>query len=115
VRGARHDAHAYAASGLKSLLEQATNKVADLGYTQVDGIDIVPFKRTGGWKLCDWQNEFNAYLSKIRAAAEHAVAKVKAWRMLSEEGGRHRCPLDKYENMLAAVIGLFFFAKHYND
>jgi len=32
-------------------------------------------------------------LSKIRSAVEHAVAKVKCWRMLSEEGGRYRCPI----------------------
>jgi len=35
--------------------------------------------------------------------------------MLSEEGGRYRCPLEKYENMLAAVTGLFFFAKYHKD
>jgi len=34
--------------------------------------------------------------------------------MLSEEGGRYRCPLDKYESMLAAVTGLFFFAQYSN-
>jgi hypothetical protein len=53
--------------------------------------------------------------SKIRAAVEHAVAKVKTWRMLSREGGRYRCPIDKFENMLAAVTGLFFFAEYSND
>ena len=45
VHGARHDAHAYEASGLKSLLENVRNKAADLGYTGVDGIDVVPFRR----------------------------------------------------------------------
>lgn len=81
----------------------------------VEGIDIVPFKRVGGQDLDDPRSEFNKYLSKIRSAVEHAVAKVKTWRMLSEEGGRYRCPLEKYENMLAAVTGLFFFAKYHND
>jgi hypothetical protein len=114
VHGARHDAHAYEASGLKLLLGRVGNKAADLGYIGVDGIDIVPFKRLDGRDLHDWQNEFNAHLSSIRSAVEHAVAKVKTWRMLSEEGGRYRCPLDKYENMLAAVTGLLFFAKYSN-
>ena len=54
-------------------------------------------------------------LSRIRSAVEQAVAKVKTWRMLSEEGGRYRCPLGKYENMLAAVTGLLFFAKMTRD
>ena len=29
--------------------------------------------------------------------------------------GRYRCPIDKFENMLAAVTGLFFFAEYSND
>jgi hypothetical protein len=33
---------------------------------------------------------FNNQLSLIRAAVERAVAHVKTWRMLSEEGGRYR-------------------------
>jgi hypothetical protein len=30
--------------------------------------------------------------------------------MLSEEGGRYRAPIEKYQSMLKAIIGLFFFA-----
>ncbi len=70
----------------------------------------MPFKRLSGAELLDWQREFNPIFSKIRATVEHAVAKVKTWRMLSREGGRYRCPIDKFESMLAAVTGLFFFA-----
>jgi DDE superfamily endonuclease len=117
VHGARHDAYAFEASGLKALLEKSRDTddtAADLGYTGVDGIGITPFKRASGRNLEDWQREFNADLSKIRSAVEHAVAKVKCWRMLSEEGGRYRCPIGKYESMLAAVTGLFFFAQYCN-
>ncbi|MFI5063258.1 MAG: transposase family protein, partial [Streptosporangiales bacterium] len=114
VHGARHDSFAYGASGLKRLLENVANRAADLGYIGVDGIDVVPFRRASGQALNDWQGEFNGYLSKARSAVEHAVAKVKSWRMLSEEGGRYRCPLEKYESMLAAVTGLLFFAKYSN-
>jgi hypothetical protein len=32
--------------------------------------------------------------------------------MLSEEGGRYRCPIDKYESMLKALTGLFFFTTY---
>jgi hypothetical protein len=118
VHGARHDAYAFEASGLKALLEnsrEADDTAADLGYVGVDGIGIVPFKRVKGREFKDWQREFNANLSKIRSAVEHAVAKVKCWRMLSEEGGRYRCPIAKYGSMLSAVTGLFFFAKYSND
>ena len=118
VHGARHDAYAFEASGLKEILEQAIasgDTGADLGYIGVDGIGIVPFKRLSGAEFPDWQREFNTIFSKIRAAVEHAVAKVKTWRMLSREGGRYRCPIDKFESMLAAVTGLFFFAEYSND
>ena len=117
VHGARHDAHAYDASGLKEILDATgdpDNSGADLGYVGVEGIRIVPFRKPSGGELLEWQREFNANYSKVRATVEHAVAKVKTWRMLSEEGGRYRCPIDKYASMLAAVTGLFFFAEYGN-
>ena len=86
--------------------------VADLGYVGVEGIDTVPYKRFPGIDLNTGPVEFNTALSKIRAAVEHAIAHLKTWRMLSEEGGRHRAPLQKYPSMIKAVIGLFFFAAY---
>ncbi|HEX8758635.1 MAG TPA: transposase family protein [Pseudonocardiaceae bacterium] len=83
---------------------------ADLGYVGVEGIEIVPVKRPPGGELTTNQAEFNTALSKIRAAVEHAIAHLKTWRMLSEEGGRYRAPIEKYQSMLKAIIGLFFFA-----
>lgn len=47
VHGARHDAHAFAASGLKDLLA-GHDAAGDLGYTGVDGITIVPFRTPPG-------------------------------------------------------------------
>jgi hypothetical protein len=115
VHGARHDAHAFAASGLKDILDAAgdpDNSAGDLGYLGVEGIRVAPFRKPEGRELEDWKRQFNAEYSKLRAFVEHAVAKVKRWRMLSEEGGRYRCPIDKYESMLAAVTGLYFFAEY---
>ena len=111
VPGARHDAHAFAASGLKDLLTGA-DTAADLGYTGVDGIGLVPFRTPPGGQLDDSQAAFNAALSKIRSAVEHAIARLKTWRILSEEGGRYRPPIGKYASMLRAVIGLFFFTAY---
>jgi DDE superfamily endonuclease len=87
---------------------------ADLGYTGVDGITIVPFRTPPGGQLHDSQAVFNKELSSIGAAAERAVASVKTWRMLSEECGRYRAPISKYGKMLAAVTGLFFFSNYHN-
>ena len=52
VHGARHDAHAFAASGLKALLA-GLPAAADLGYTGVDGITIVPYRTPPGGQLHD--------------------------------------------------------------
>lgn len=109
VHGARHDAYAFKASGLTTMLTDMST-LADLGYVGVEGIELVPFKRLPGADLTTSQAEFNTALSKIRAAVEHAIAHLKTWRMLSEEGGRYRAPIEKYPSMLKAVIGLFFFA-----
>jgi hypothetical protein len=109
VHGARHDAYAFKASGLTTMLTDLPT-LADLGYVGVEGIELVPFTRLLGADLTTSQAEFNTALSKIRAAVEHAIAHLKTWRMLSEEGGRYRAPIEKYPSMLKAVIGLFFFA-----
>ena len=109
--GAADDAHASAASGLADILADHPT-LADLGYVGVEGIDTIPYKRFPGTELNTGQGAFNTALSKARAAVEHAIAHLKTWRMLSEEGGRYRAPLEKYLSMLKAVIGLFFFAAY---
>ena len=76
MHGARHDAYAFAASGLAEVLTDYPT-VADLGYVGVEGIDTVPYKRFPGIDLNTGQVEFNTSLSKIRAAVEHAIAHLK--------------------------------------
>ena len=109
VHGARHDAHAFQASGLKNL-----PAAADPGYTGVDGIAIVPFRTPPGGRSHDSQAASSKELSGIRAAAERAAASVKTRRTLSQEGGRYRAPISKYGEMLAAVTSLFFFSNYYD-
>jgi hypothetical protein len=111
VRGARHDAHAYAASGLAERLRDLPS-VADLGYVGVEGIDTVPYKRFPGVDLHPNQIEFNTSLGAMRAAVEHAIAHLKTWRMLSEEGGRYRAPISKYASVVKAIVGLYFLAAY---
>ena len=111
VHGARHDAHAYAASGLASALA-GLDTVADLGYLGVEGVHTAPIRKPPHADLHPSQAEFNTQLSKIRAAVEHAIAHFKTWRMLSEEGGRYRAPIEKYTELLKAITGLFFFSTY---
>jgi DDE superfamily endonuclease len=109
VHGVRDDAHAFSASNLHAQLGDLPT-LADLGYVGVEGIELVPFKRSPGDELTTGQTEFNTALSKIRAAVERAIAHLKTWRMLSGEGGRYRAPLEKYQSILQAIVGLYFFA-----
>lgn len=111
IPGARHDAHAFAASGLRILLAGLPT-LADLGYVGVEGIALVPVRRLPGEELSPSQAESNTALSTIRAAVEHAIAHLKTWRILSTEGGRYRAPIEKYPSMLKAVIGLYFFTAY---
>jgi hypothetical protein len=110
VHGARHDAYAYAASGLAELLA-GLHTMADLGYVGVGGIDLVPAKRLPGRDLHERQLVFNKDHSVIRAAVERAVAHFKCWRMFSEEGGRFRAPIEKFAETLTTTIGLLNFAR----
>jgi len=114
VHGARHDAYAYAASGLAEILKDL-HTMADLGYVGVQGVDLVPIKRLPGRELHERHVVFNKDHSGIRAAVERAVAHFKTWRMFSEEGGRFRAPLHKYAETLTAVIGLLNFARFTQD
>lgn len=111
VHGARHDAHAYTASGLAEALT-GVHTAADLGfgYTGVAGIDLIPIRKPAGAELHESQSAFNNELSSVCAAVEHAIAHLKRWRMLSAEGGCYRAPLSKYPGMLKAVTGLLFFS-----
>jgi hypothetical protein len=108
VHGARHDAYAFEASGLKDILA-GIHAAADLGHTGVKGIGVIPFRKPAGSGPDDSQTVFNIAFSKIRAAVERAIAHLKTWRMPSEEGGRFRPPVDKFEETLQAIIGLMFF------
>ena len=105
IPGARHDAHAYRASGLHAAMA-GIHQQADLGYVGVDGIDLTPHKRPWREELPEHHKQDNRTLSTARAAVERAIAHLKTWRILSEEGGRYRAPLDKFPETLAAVAAL---------
>ena len=77
VHGARHDAHAYAASGLADILADHPT-LADLGYVGVDGIDTVPYKRFPGTDL-------NTGQSAVQHRAQQGPCRRRT---------RHRTPQD---------------------
>lgn len=104
VPGARHDAHAWQASGLAHQLANMDH-LADLGYIGV-GEMLTGHKKPPGGELTDNQKQVNTDLSGIRAAVERAIAHLKNWKILSS---RYRGPLDKLPSVIRTVVALAFF------
>jgi DDE superfamily endonuclease len=103
IPGARHDAHAWAASGLAETLD-GLHVLADLGYL---GTGALTGTRTPpGGELSADRAETNQALSGIRAVVEHAISHLKNWKIL---GGRCRAPIHKYESIVRAVTALHFY------
>jgi len=103
VPGARHDAHAWPASGLATILH-GMHVLADLGYL---GTGVLTGTRTPArGELSPDRAETNKALSGIRAVVEHAISHLKNWKIL---GGRCRAPLHKYESIVRAVTALHFY------
>ena len=114
VPGARHDALTYGASGPKDM-HAGLHTQADLGYVGADGIDLIPIKRRPGQAELDPHDvPFNIAPAAIRATVERAAAHMKTWRILSEEAGRFRPPLEKFTETLAAITGLLNLRRSFN-
>lgn len=103
VPGARHDAHAWTASGLAATLD-GMHVLADLGYVGT-GITTGTRKPPGG-ELSPDRAEANTALSSIRAVVEQAISHLKNWKIL---GGRCRAPIHKYQSIVEAVTALHFY------
>ena len=70
-------------------------------YEEVEVME--PIRRKPGKKLSALEKEFNRLHSKIRVYVEHAIRRVKTWRIM---GGVYRNPLKKYDRISDVVCGL---------
>jgi hypothetical protein len=103
VGGARHDAYAWAASGLAERLADF-DIVGDLGYL---GLGLTTgTRKPPGAELSGDRAEANKTLNQFRARMEHIIAHLKNWKMLSH---RYRGPLDKLGEAIRAIVALHFF------
>jgi hypothetical protein len=103
IPGARHDTHAWTASGLAATLD-GMHVAADLGHI---GTGILTGTRTpAGGEFSPDRRDANQALSAIRAVVEHAISHLKNWKIL---GGRCRAPLHKYASIVRAVTALHFY------
>jgi transposase len=86
------------------VIAAAFSSIGDKGY-QGSGY-ITPIKKTRSRELLQWEKEFNADVSRLRAPVERAIAHIKSWRILHTD---YRRPLRTYLTSFRAAIGLYFF------
>ena len=70
-------------------------------YEEMEALALIRWKP--GKKLSALEKEFNGLHSKIRVYVEHAIRRVKTWRIM---GGVHRNPLKRYDRINDVVCGL---------
>ena len=64
---------------------------------------LAPIRRKPRKKLSALEKEFNRLHSKIRVYVEHAIWRVKTWRIMGEV---YQNPLKKYDRINDVVCGL---------
>jgi hypothetical protein len=104
-RGPEADQNVYRSTSLPPDLADKP-KLGDKGYV---GTDIeTPTKKPKGGELTDEQREANRRLSSKRIRVEHAIRRVKAFRITRDE---FRLGLGLFAPTVSAVVGLMQFAQ----
>jgi hypothetical protein len=97
--GKVHDKKVYDRTGVA--LPEGARAYGDTGY---QGTDLLtPAKRRPKRELTRRQRRGNRRLSRKRVAAEHAIGKMKVWRIASE---RYRNPIGRHTLIIKNVAGL---------
>lgn len=102
IPGARHDAHAFTASGLAAAIA-GHDTLGDKGYQ--GHATIHPIRKPPGVELTVHDQRFNASVSSIRAAVERTISHLQTWKILA---ARFRPPLEKFPATLRAIVGLYY-------
>ncbi|MEO9310380.1 MAG: transposase family protein [Nitrososphaera sp.] len=81
----------------------------DLGYLGVEKdfpkqISIIPYKKKKGMRLTDSQKEWNKLQSKIRIKAEHAISKVKKFRINCDVFRNRLCRYDVISDIVCGLV-----------
>jgi hypothetical protein len=81
--GNRNDCTVYRDSGMQQELA-GRPVMADGGYQGHSDV-IMPYRKPrGGGDLPEWKEELNAEHRKVRARVEHALARMKCWKILRD-------------------------------
>lgn len=100
-RGPMSDKRVYEQSNVEEQFPQAS-KQGDLAYQGVPGM-VVPHKKPKGGELTPEQKEENKALSSVRVHVEHAIRRIKGWRIVRED---YRLALGLYPMIASTVVGL---------
>ena len=81
----------------------------DLGYLGVEKdfenqISILPYKKRNGKELSIAQKEWNKIQRSIRIKVEHAISKIKKFRINSETFRNRLCRYDKISEVVCGII-----------
>jgi len=91
-------------------LPKAAHVYADSGYQGLQedhsGVEI-PYKKTKTRPLTKDERVYNHALSRFRVRVEHAIARLKSFRILSE---RYRYPKGRYGVKISTVAGILNIA-----
>ena len=80
--GNRNDCTVYRTSGIDQKLA-GRPVMADGGYQGNPDV-IMPYRKPADGTLTDWQEDLNAIHRKVRARVEHALARMKCWKILRD-------------------------------
>ena len=83
----------------------------DLGYSGVEKdfpeqISILPYKRKKGKELTIPQKDWNKLQSKIRIKVEHAISKIKKFRISSDIFRNRLCRYDTVSDIVCGIVNL---------
>ena len=112
--GKRHDYKVFQEAGtLSEKIPESVSVLLDSGYQgagqgQAEGKVHLPKKATKLHPLSEEEKTSNRMLSRLRVRVEHAIGRLKHFKILSE---RFRHPLDSYDDIFTVIAGLVNFMR----
>jgi len=104
-KGRRHDMRMFREGRLP--LRKGTMIQADIGYQGIEEVHVnplIPRKKPKGGALSKEDKRHNRELASQRVAVEHAIRKLKVFRILSCTYRNRRKRLGLRVNLIAAII-----------
>jgi len=91
------------------VLSEELMRFYDLGYLGVEKdflgqTSVLPYKRKKGKQLAEYQKEWNRLQSKIRIRVEHAICRIKKFRINAETFRNRLCGYDGISDIVCGLV-----------